>query len=165
MTVDVETVEMSSSLTGAASKMWQADCGALPVIDDQRRVVGMVTDRDIAMAAMHHDLRLAEILVGEVMARKVVTCRAEDILARAAQVMRQYQVRRLPVVDVEQRLVGLLSINDLFRLAMPPPEGGPSADEVTLTMALVGRSRRPPRRAAARPVRRWVASPEAASVA
>ena len=106
------------SLNEAARQMWEADCGALPVTDDESgRVVGIVTDRDICMAAYTRGKTLGEMLVADVMATKVHCCKPSDTLAEAQSIMRMAQVRRLPVVDDEGRLLGVLSLSDLAQEA------------------------------------------------
>lgn len=100
-----------------ARAMWDADCGSLPVVDSWSHVIGMITDRDICMAAYTQGRRLQDIRVQDVMSRSVVCCRANDSLEQAEELMRRSQVRRLPVVDAERRLVGLLSLNDIARAA------------------------------------------------
>ena len=97
----------------AAQLMWDADCGAIPVVDAEGKVVGIVTDRDLCMAAYTKGLPLSAIAVGDVMAHHVSMCHAEDPLERAAAVMADAQVRRLPVVDRERRLIGMVSLADI----------------------------------------------------
>ena len=113
MNRDVKTCRPQDSLNKAAQLMWQEPCGAVPVVDDQRRPIGFLTDRDICMAAYTQGRPLPEIRVETAMAHKVVSCTAEDDLGSAAQLMRQHRTRRLPVIDQEGTLVGLLSLDDL----------------------------------------------------
>lgn len=100
-------------LSVPARLMWEADCGCVPVVDRDRRVVGMVTDRDVCMAAYTQGRPLREMRVGEVMSNKVHACRMADDLEVAERMMKTRQVRRLPVLDTDERLVGMLSLNDL----------------------------------------------------
>jgi CBS domain-containing protein len=97
----------------AARIMWERDCGAVPVVDGQGRVVGMITDRDICIAAYFQGEPLSQIRVADVMSRELSTVRPEDDVTRAEHVMREHQVRRLPVVADGQLLVGILSVGDL----------------------------------------------------
>lgn len=100
-----------TTLADAAKVMWEADCGALPVIDKARKVIGMITDRDICLAL---GLKKAapETRVTEVMKPRLVTCRADDEAAAALRTMSSNQVRRLPVVGPDGKIEGILSIHD-----------------------------------------------------
>jgi CBS domain-containing protein len=74
--------------------MWEETCGAVPVVDEQSRPVGFLTDRDICMGAYTHGKPLAALRAETAMARKVVSCAAEDDVRSAAQLMRQHRTRR-----------------------------------------------------------------------
>jgi predicted transcriptional regulator len=102
-------------LSAAARLMWEHDCGCVPVVDERNVLVGMITDRDACMAAYTRGLRLDEIPVHTVMTRRAFSCKADDTLEAAEVLMRSHQVRRLPVVDQTNKVVGLLSSNDLLR--------------------------------------------------
>ncbi len=95
--------------------MWENDCGCVPVVDSAARVLGMVTDRDVCMAAYTRGQTLNHIPVSAAMSREVFACEPSDDLLDAQKVMRKHQVRRLPVNDSKGRLIGLLSLNDLAR--------------------------------------------------
>jgi CBS domain-containing protein len=110
---DVKACSASTDLASAAKIMWDRDCGAVPVVDDNRRVIGMVTDRDICIAAATRASRPSDIEVRDVMSSQVATCHAEDDVHAALKTMQSRQVRRLPVVDGQDRLTGILSMNDL----------------------------------------------------
>jgi CBS domain-containing protein len=115
MTREVEASRPESTLADAAAVMWRRDCGVVPVTDEEGRVVGVVTDRDICMALSMRGERAGEVRVAEVMARDVEVCTPVDDVREALEAMARRQVRRLPVVDSRGRLVGLLSINDIIR--------------------------------------------------
>ena len=100
MTKNVSCVRSSESLSAAARLMWDCDCGSLPVIDEASRVVGMITDRDICMAAYFQGVPLCSIRVADIMSRDPCTVAAETGLTDAERLMRERQVRRLPVVDL-----------------------------------------------------------------
>lgn len=127
------------NLNAAARLMWEHDCGAIPVIDGDRRVIGMITDRDICMAAYTRGAPIADIPVSEVMSRQAFVCRPGDSVERAEQGMRDHQVRRLPVVDDTGRMVGILSMSDLVRGAAPSRTRGKNgmSTQVMETMAAV----------------------------
>jgi len=111
MTPSPRFCEVGDSANEAARVMWECDCGAVPVVQD-RRVVGIVTDRDICMAAYFQGVPLASIPLASIMTSDVCTCRPADDLGTAERLMRDRQVNRLPVVDGEV-LVGMLALCDL----------------------------------------------------
>jgi CBS domain-containing protein len=115
MTTDVAWIGADSNASEAARIMWEHDCGCVPVVDSDGMITGIVTDRDVCMAAYTQGLELARIPVSAVMAKQVITCKTEDTSAEALTLMRLHQVRRLPVLDAEGRIVGLVSLNDLVR--------------------------------------------------
>lgn len=97
----------------AARIMWERDVGCVPIVDDQTRPIGMVTDRDLCMAAYTSGLPLWQNQVASVMSRVVFSCREDDSVADAERLMKSHQVRRLPVIDHQGVLVGILSLNDI----------------------------------------------------
>ena len=101
------------TLNMAARIMWEEGCGSVLVVDPECRPVGFLTDRDICMAAYTQGRRLAEIKVETAMARRIVCCAEEDDLSHAMKLMRDSCLSRLPVVDGQGVLVGLLSLDDL----------------------------------------------------
>jgi CBS domain-containing protein len=113
MTGDVETCGPESDLAAAAVIMWRRDCGSVPVVDEARRVVGMITDRDICMAVATRNKLASAIKVSEVMSGRVYACAPDDSIRDALETMQSAQLRRLPVVDDEGTLHGILSINDV----------------------------------------------------
>lgn len=118
MTRDVETCEANSDLAHAAMIMWRRDCGIVPVVDpDDGRYAGVITDRDICMAGATKHLPLHAIPVREVMGRGIYTCAPGDNVLVALHRMAEGQVRRLPVVSKDGRVLGMLSLNDLILAA------------------------------------------------
>ena len=124
MNREVRSCGPHDSLNQAAQIMWDTPCGAVPVIDEQCRPVGFLTDRDVCMAAYTQNTPLTELPVEIAMARSPVCCGAEDDLDSAAQLMRQHHTRRVPVVDGNGILVGLLTLDDLACEAARPLRGG-----------------------------------------
>jgi CBS domain-containing protein len=120
----VKSCRPLDSLSAAAQIMWDEPCGAVPVVDDQGKPVGFLTDRDVCMAAYTQGKPLEQLRVESAMARKVVSCAAEDDLSAAAGLMRQNGTRRLPVIDKNGALVGLLSLDDLACEAARALRGG-----------------------------------------
>lgn len=120
MTRVVATCTANGSLRDAASIMWTHDCGSVPVVGDResQQLVGIITDRDIALAGALHDRPLREMRVGEAMSSRLVTCGPDDPVSHAEALMSQCQLRRLPVVDASGRLIGLLTLGKIARCAM-----------------------------------------------
>jgi CBS domain-containing protein len=117
MTTNVRTCFTSDTLATAAQLMWDHDCGCVPVLNEQARVVGMITDRDICMAAFFQGAPISGIKVSTVMSRQLFSSFADDDLSAAETIMREKKVRRLPVLNQEGRLVGLVSLSDIARHA------------------------------------------------
>jgi CBS domain-containing protein len=111
---DVSSCTRDTSLARAGALMEKSDVGCLPVVDRQDRVIGLVTDRDIALELAHRNAPASEIYVDEVMSERIATCKDQDDVREALRVMARNEVRRLPVVDEEDRLQGILSIDDLI---------------------------------------------------
>jgi CBS domain-containing protein len=117
MTRELVVCRPEDTAEHAARLMWDHDCGVVPVVDAERRPIGMITDRDVCMAGLTTGRSLHDVCVTEAMSKGVRACRVNDSIAAAEATMRQFHVRRLPVVDEGGHLVGLLSINDLVRAA------------------------------------------------
>jgi CBS-domain-containing membrane protein len=112
---DVVVCQPTDSMKTAAERMWKADVGCLPVLDDQGTLMGMVTDRDLLMSAAIQGLPLDQLHVDSAMAHRVQALHPGDRVERALELMGVHQVRRLPVVDDQGVVVGLVSVNDLAR--------------------------------------------------
>jgi len=97
----------------AARIMWEQDCGVVPVVGHDGRIAGIVTDRDLCMAAFFTGEPLAMLSVARIMSRDVCTCRPDEELTQAERRMRDRQVHRLPVVDDRGSVVGMLSLSDV----------------------------------------------------
>ena len=131
MTQQIQSCRPDDSLELAAQLMWDHDCGCIPVCagDGASRTIGMITDRDICMGALFQGKPLRELRVSDAMARKVLACRPQDTLAEAEKAMRDARIRRLPVLDDQGSLIGMLSLADLAREATR--ERSQSRKEVT----------------------------------
>ena len=139
MSRPVQTCRSSESLNAAAQKMWEEDLGAVAVVDDKNRVVGMVTDRDLCMAAYTQGRPLSEIVLVETMSRHLVACSPEDSIGDALTLMRHHQIRRLPVLDEGRHAVGIISLSDLVRWPERPSR---AEGDVMDTVAAVSQPRR-----------------------
>jgi CBS domain-containing protein len=121
-----------------ARALWERDVGVVPVVQDAR-LVGMITDRDVCMAAYTQGRPLHEIRVATVMAREVHGLHPEDAVEDALRLMRERQVRRIPITDDEGRLAGIVSLADLARSAVT--DGHAHVQDVVDTLAAVTRPR------------------------
>jgi CBS domain-containing protein len=105
-------VTPDTTIRAAAKLMRDEDIGAIPVGENDR-LVGMITDRDIACRGLANGKDVAKLTVGRVMTKPIVYCRAKDKLEAAAKIMEKKGVRRLPVIDENKRMVGMLSLGDI----------------------------------------------------
>jgi CBS domain-containing protein len=140
MTRDVKTCRAGDDLNRPAQIMWEHDCGIVPVTDAENCVVGLITDRDVAMAAYTRGLPLAGVQVAGVMTNEVFGCVPTDSLESAMGAMRRWRVRRLPVLDRKGRILGILSLADIVREAERQQHNGIptlSMAEVVKTLATI----------------------------
>jgi CBS domain-containing protein len=115
MTQPVVSCHVRDSANAAAQIMWEHDCGVVPVVDDEGRLAGVVTDRDICLAAYFQGIPLASIRLDTMMSRELCTCRPEDDITDAEHLMSTRQLRRIVAVDGRHAPVGILSIGDVAR--------------------------------------------------
>jgi len=113
MTTEVETISADQTAREAAAFMLRADAGSIPVCEGDR-VVGMITDRDIAVRGVAEG-RGPDTPVSELMSDGIICAREDDDVQEVAQRMSEEQVRRLPVLDADDRLCGIVSLGDLTR--------------------------------------------------
>ena len=111
---DVITIWPGASLQSAVERMASRNIGALVVVDDEGKIVGMVSERDVVLALAASAEKAPAQSVTDVMSRRLLTCGADDSLAELMAVMTEHRVRHLPVVDHGQ-LLGLVSIGDLVK--------------------------------------------------
>ncbi len=110
----IAKVTSETSTRAAAALMEAADTGLLPVFEDGR-LAGVITDRDLVVRLMSRSGTAADVPVGEIMSKPVVTCRATDSIEHAAGIMGDHQVRRLIVLDDSGELAGTVSVGDIAR--------------------------------------------------
>ena len=127
MTANVVSCRKDTDLASAARLMLEKGCGTLPVVDEHGRVAGILTDRDIAMAAATRQRNAAHIAVHEAMSGHPATCLAKEDIATALTIMEERRVRRLPVLDGDGRLSGIVSIDDIVLRGLDGPSGIPTA--------------------------------------
>ena len=126
MSSDVQTISPDATIEEAAQEMRDGDFGLLPVGDDEQ-LLGVITDRDIAIRAVAEGRGLSTP-VSEIMSEGVIWVHEDDSIEEAAEIMSDNQIRRLPVVNAEQRLVGIVSLGDF---AVDASDIGPVADALT----------------------------------
>ncbi|HEY4160265.1 MAG TPA: CBS domain-containing protein [Polyangiaceae bacterium] len=142
---NVRSIAPEDTLGTAAQIMWEADCGAVPVVESDGRLVGIITDRDICMAAHLQGAPLRDSHVASAMARDVKVCSPRDTPATVVAIIQQSKIRRVPVVDDQGRLIGIITLADLARLAGSPQAqaaDGVSPTSLAHTLAAVSEPRR-----------------------
>jgi CBS domain-containing protein len=117
MTSDVQCCGPDTNLAAAAKMMWDSDCGALPVLNVEGHVMGVITDRDICMAAATKNKPTSDITVWETARGTAYTCRLSDDVRTALDIMKREKIRRRPVVDEDGVLQGIIAMNDFVLLA------------------------------------------------
>lgn len=144
MTPGVKSCSVHDNLQQVAQIMWEGDCGCVPVVDDDARVIGMITDRDICMAGYTQGKTFAEIPVTTAMAKQVLGVAASDRVETAESIMREKQIRRVPVLDGSGKLQGIVSLNDIARHAQRAKGrgNGLSGDAIAHTLAAICEPRR-----------------------
>jgi CBS domain-containing protein len=141
MTAEVQACSTHDSLNAAARIMWDHDCGCAPVVNAHGKLVGIVTDRDVCMAAYTQGVPIQSIPVERAMSAKVISCGRGDDVESAHRLMRTHEVHRLPVVDSRGRLAGILSLSDLLKHAIGNGTGPSDGIEVLTTLSALRRRR------------------------
>ena len=114
MVKKVSVCESDNNLAQVAAIMWNERCGLLPVLDSRGKVTSVITDRDICIALGTRNLRASEVQVKDVSPPRVFSCGPSDDILSALDTMVSQNVRRLPVIGEDGRLVGILSIDDVL---------------------------------------------------
>ena len=140
MTQQVASCAPDSDLASVAKLMWDRDCGVIPVLDAAGRVLAVVTDRDICIGVGMKGRTASHIATREVMSATVHACLPDDDIVAALETMKDAKVRRLPVIDQNGHLKGILSLNDVVLRAKP--RGAPSVEQVVDTLKSVCEHRR-----------------------
>ena len=138
MTTDIGFCNLEDNLTKAAEIMWQKDCGVVPIVDEEQKVIGMITDRDICIAAATRNQKTSDIKAKEMINREVISCAANDRLETALKKMRRYQLKRLPITNENSKLVGILSIADILLCEQKAKK---LRKKIYLTLKAIGTSR------------------------
>jgi len=123
----------TDSVSQAARVMRREDVGAVPVISDEqsRKLIGIVTDRDLAIKVVAESRDPNHTAVGDVMTETIVACRATDNLSSAIKAMEEHQIRRIPVLDGDSRIVGIISQADVATRLHEPEKTAEMVEEIS----------------------------------
>ena len=135
MTSDLEACRPDTDLATVARMMWDRDCGFVPVVDATRALRGVLTDRDICVASATRRLLPEYMSASHVMTHPVHACLADDEISAALEAMKRFKVRRLPVIDANGLVKGVISMNDIVLAT----ERGSGTDpkEIVSTLAAI----------------------------
>lgn len=140
MTSDLVTCRADDSLNRAAQLMWEHRCGTVAVVDDAGKVLGVLSDRDVCMAAYTQGRRLDDVAVANAMSRAVRTCSASAAVEDAEDIMAAHAVRRVIVIGDDGRACGMLSIDDIARSGAEwDGKGEIDLEQVALTLGEISR--------------------------
>ncbi|MGI8670583.1 MAG: CBS domain-containing protein [Aridibacter sp.] len=117
MTKTVGFCQAEDDLAKAVEIMREKDCGFVPVVNKKSEVIGIVTDRDIAIAVFMQKKTASKISIGDIIDRRIITCSEKDDVEDVLKKMRKHQVKRLPVIDKKEKLSGIISITDILLAA------------------------------------------------
>ena len=140
MKKEVATCGPQDDLTTAVKAMNEHGCGFLPVVDSHGLVAGVVTDRDVSLHAAGTTRSMAHISASETMTHPVFSCLPDDNVKATLETMAQHHVRRLPVVDKQGHLQGVLSIDDVMQA--PRSRGAPTTEEIVSAFKRISAPRR-----------------------
>ena len=133
MTKDVVTCTTDATIVEVAQLMKTEDIGPVLIVDNEtsNTLVGIVTDRDIVIKVIADGQDVNSTRIGDVMSKKLITCRADDDVDVAMKAMAQFQLRRIPVVEDNMRLVGIISQADVATRAGAPEKTGEVVKEIS----------------------------------
>ena len=115
MSVEIGFISPADNLALVADVMRQKDCGSVPIVNAENRIVGMITDRDICIAVGTQDCKASEIKAEEFCSGDVIVCDADEKIKDALKKMRVNKIKRLPVTSQSGELVGIISVSDILR--------------------------------------------------
>ena len=140
MTSPVITCHVNDPLSIAANIMWDYDCGVVPVVNDDGKLTSIITDRDICMATYLQNRAPSDILVNSAMSTHAISASADASAEDVERLMAQHQVRRIPIVDVDGKPIGIVSMADLA-IATAQPGSQLREGRLVATLASVDRPR------------------------
>jgi CBS domain-containing protein len=129
MTSEVEVIHPEDTLQQAAAKMRRLNIGSLPVCEGER-LIGMLTDRDITVRAVAEGCNPTTTTIREAMTPDIAYCFDDQGIQDAIQIMERYQIRRLPILTRDKRLVGMVSLGDLAVSSDTPTQAGETLKHV-----------------------------------
>ena len=133
MTRDLTCCTPTDTVQAVAQSMKAQDVGAMPVVDSQerRKLIGIVTDRDLAMKVVAEDRDSSKTTVQDVMSSKVVVCKTEDDWQVALDAMAKHQLRRIPLVDDQGRIAGIIAQADVATRIEQPAATARVVEEIS----------------------------------
>ncbi|WP_035102252.1 CBS domain-containing protein [Aneurinibacillus terranovensis] len=131
MTASVECVTLKDNIYEVAVKMKENDVGVIPVVDEQQRCIGLITDRDIVIRSVA-EKKPNSISVDDIMSKKLITAHPDMTAEDASHLMAREQIRRLPVVE-NDKLVGMVAMRDLATHRTTHDEAGYAIQEISET--------------------------------
>jgi CBS domain-containing protein len=133
MTRDLTCCTLSDTVDVVAQSMKTQDVGALPVIDshEKKQLIGIVTDRDLALKVVGEGLDSRKTTVEKVMSAKIVACKIDDDWQIATDAMAKYQLRRIPVVDDQGRIAGIIAQADVATRIEEPEATAKVVEEIS----------------------------------
>jgi CBS domain-containing protein len=137
MTSDLRVCSPHDNLEQVARQLWDGDCGALPVLNAAGQLLGMITDRDVCMAAYLRGQPLHACPVQSAMSRQIYSCAPDDSVQRIMAIMSEYQIRRVPVVDAQGHLLGVVTLADLAKYLNTLCLDHPARDLLVSTLAAI----------------------------
>lgn len=117
MTRDVKCCSTTTNLAEVGACMWENDCGALPVVNAEGKLAGVITDRDVCIALATRNAKASDVCAKDVISGKAYYCVPEDDVRSAMKIMQGEKIRRLPVVDEQGFMKGILSVDDVVLAA------------------------------------------------
>jgi CBS domain-containing protein len=135
MSAPVQNCQSDTDLAAVTQLMWHHDCGFVPVVDASGHVAGVITDRDVCIAAGTRRQLTEHIAASQAMSQPVHACLPDDTIDDVLATMKQFRVRRLAVIDANGRLQGVVSLNDVVRAV--GKKGGPTAASIVATLASI----------------------------
>jgi len=153
MTRDPRFCGPKDTLAQVVEAMWEGDCGILPIVDKTNRVTGVITDRDVALGLWRKDRAPRDLRVDELPLARLYSCAPTDDVDDALRIMRRALVRRLPIIDENEKLVGIISMDDLARHVKEADgaKNGLTAQKVAEALKAICSPRKPKHRARHRP--------------
>ncbi len=131
MTKSVKMCDSTCTAKDAAQIMKKVNTGAVPVVDDNDHVVGIITDRDITLHTVAEGKEPSKVKIHDIMTKHVVTVHKEDLVDEAIKKMKENKIRRLPVIDDNNKLVGIISLGDIVVLSNIEHETFEALEEIS----------------------------------